>query len=142
MFIKQLSVFIENREGRLEEVLKTLKEKDINIVSLSLADSSDYGMLRMVVANPERALSALKESGFSAMLTDVLAVKLDHKAGQLQEVLDIVCKAGINVEYMYALATASDDASIVFKASLPDKAVELLEKEGAKFLSAADIAAI
>lgn len=142
MFIKQLSVFIENREGRLEEVLKTLKEKDINIVSLSLADSSDYGMLRMVVANPEGALSALKESGFSAMLTDVLAVKLDHKVGQLQEVLDIVCKAGINVEYMYALATASDDASIVFKASLPDKAVELLEKEGAKFLSAADIAAI
>ena len=92
MFIKQLSVFIENREGRLEEVLKTLKEKDVNIVSLSLADSSDYGMLRMVVANPEGALSALKESGFSAMLTDVLAVKLDHKAGQLQEVLDIVCK--------------------------------------------------
>ncbi|MBQ9854902.1 MAG: amino acid-binding protein, partial [Clostridia bacterium] len=67
--------------------LKTLKEKDINIVSLSLADSSDYGMLRMVVANPERALSALKESGFSAMLTDVLAVKLDHKAGQLSTAL-------------------------------------------------------
>lgn len=142
MFIKQLSVFIENREGRLEEVLKTLKDNNVNIVSLSLADSSDYGMLRMIAANPENAVKALKDSGFSAMLTDVLAVKLDHKVGQLQELLDIICKAGINVEYMYALATATDDASIVIKASLPEKAVELLEKEGAKFLTSADIASI
>ena len=79
MFIKQLSVFIENREGRLGEVLTALKDSNINIVSLSLADTSDYGMLRMVTCNPEEAKKVLKEKGFSAKLTDVIAVKLEHK---------------------------------------------------------------
>lgn len=142
MYIKQLSVFVENRKGRLEEVLVALKDNNINIVSLCLADSSDYGMIRMIVANPEEAVTTLKNNGFSAMLTEVLAVKLDHKVGQLQEVLDVICKAGINIEYMYALATASDDASIVIKTSSQEEAVELLTKEGAKFLTASDIAAI
>ena len=74
MFIKQLSVFIENREGRLEKVLKTLKDNNINIISLSLADTSDYGVLRMITSNPEDGKKVLKDNGFSAMLTDVLAV--------------------------------------------------------------------
>ena len=82
MFIKQLSVFIENREGRLGEVLTTLKDNNINIISLSLADTSDYGMLRMVTSSPDEAKKVLKESGFSAKLTDVLAVKLEHKVGE------------------------------------------------------------
>ena len=90
MFIKQLSVFIENREGRLEQVLTTLKQNNINIVSLSLADTSDYGLLRLIVANPEQAAQALKEDGFSAMLTDVVAIKLEHHVGQLQKLLDVV----------------------------------------------------
>ena len=139
MFIKQLSVFIENREGRLGEVLTALKDNDINIVSLSLADSSDYGMLRMITSNPEVAKSVLKEKGFSAMLTDVLAVKLQHKVGELQEVLEIICKAGINVEYMYALATKNDDATIVIKTSNAEEAALLLQKEGAEFLTSKEI---
>ncbi|MEE0686647.1 MAG: ACT domain-containing protein [Lachnospiraceae bacterium] len=139
MFIKQLSVFIENREGRLGEVLTALKDNDINIVSLSLADSSDYGMLRMITSNPEVAKSVLKEKGFSAMLTDVLAVKLQHKVGELQEVLEIICKAGINVEYMYALATKNDDATIVIKTSNAEEAALLLQKEGAEFLTSNEI---
>ena len=139
MFIKQLSVFIENREGRLGEVLTALKENNINIVSLSLADTSDYGMLRMITSNPEEAKSVLKEKGFSAMLTDVLAVKLQHKVGELQEVLEIICKAGINVEYMYALATKNDDATIVIKTSNAEEAALLLQKEGAEFLTSNEI---
>lgn len=139
MFIKQLSVFIENREGRLGEVLTALKDNNINIVSLSLADSSDYGMLRMITSNPEEAKSVLKEKGFSAMLTDVLAVKLEHKVGELQEVLEIICKAGINVEYMYALATKNDDATIVIKTSNAEEAALLLQKEGAEFLTSNEI---
>lgn len=139
MFIKQLSVFIENREGRLGEVLTALKDNNINIVSLSLADSSDYGMLRMITSNPEEAKSVLKEKGFSAMLTDVLAVKLEHKVGELQEVLEIICKAGINVEYMYALATKNDDATIVIKTSNAEEAALLLQKEGAEFLTSSEI---
>lgn len=139
MFIKQLSVFIENREGRLGEVLTALKENDVNIVSLSLADTSDYGMLRMITSNPEEAKRVLKDKGFSAMLTDVLAVKLEHKVGELQEVLEIICKAGINVEYMYALATKNNDATIVIKTSNAEEAALLLQKEGAEFLTSKDI---
>lgn len=139
MFVKQLSVFIENREGRLGDVLKILKDNNINIVSLSLADTSDYGMLRMVVSEPETAKAVLKESGFSAKLTDVLAVKLEHKVGQLQEVLDIICSAGINIEYMYALATRNDDATIVIKTSNAEEAALLLQKEGAEFLTSKEI---
>lgn len=83
MFMKQLSVFIENREGRLEEVLDVLKKNDVNIVSLSLADTSDYGLLRLLVTKPEAGRRALVESGFSAMLTDVLGIRLSHRVGQL-----------------------------------------------------------
>ena len=139
MFIKQLSVFIENREGRLGEVLTALKDNNINIISLSLADTSDYGMLRMVTSSPDEAKKVLKESGFSAKLTDVLAVKLEHKVGELQEVVEIICKAGINVEYMYALATKNDDATIVIKTSNAEEAALLLQKEGAEFLTSNEI---
>ena len=91
MYIKQLSVFIENREGRLEEVLDVLKKRDVNIVSLSLADTSDYGLLRLLVTKPEEGKAALLENGFSAMLTDVLGIKLRHRVGQLQELLEVIC---------------------------------------------------
>jgi len=139
MYLNQLSVFVENREGRLDQVLEALKEEGINIVSLSLADSSDFGMLRMIVSEPEKAKSALKEKGFSAMLTPVLAIKLRHQVGQLQVLLAEICKAGINVDYMYALATASDDASIVIKTADLDKAAEILGKTGVEFITAQEL---
>ena len=106
MFIKQLSVFIENRKGRLEEVLNTLKNSDINIISLSLADTADYGLLRLIVSDPKRGKEALTKNGFSAMLTDVLAITLSHRVGQLQELLTVICKAEINVEYMLSIVYA------------------------------------
>lgn len=126
MFAKQLSVFIENREGRMQEVLKKLKDSNINIVSLSLADTSDYGLLRLIVDEPENAKKSLSESGFTAMLNEVLVVKIAHKAGKLQEILAVLCNCDINIEYMYALSTASDDASIVIKASDMEKAALLV----------------
>lgn len=139
MFIKQLSVFIENREGRLEEVLDTLKQSGINIISLSLADTSDYGMLRMIVSDPETGKAALKKSGFSAMITDVLVIRLAHRIGQLQELLEVICKASINIEYMYALSTGKDDAAIVLKASNLKKAEELLKEQGALVFTSDEI---
>ena len=133
MTIKQLSVFLENREGRLEEVLTTLKEEKINIISLSLADTSDYGMLRILAEEPERGRDALKAKGFSATLSDIVAVTLPHKIGALQETLHILYEAGINIEYMYALCTTTDEAAIAIKPSDLGKAVEALEKAGAHF---------
>ena len=139
MYMRQLSVFIENREGRLEEVLDVLKQVDVNIVSMSLADTSDYGLLRLLVNKPEAGKKALKENGFSAMLTDVLAIRLSHRVGQLQELLEVICKSHINIEYMYALSTGTDDASIVLKTSDLDKAAELLKNTDVELVDAAEL---
>ena len=127
MVIKQLSVFIENRQGRLERVTETLREHEINIASFSLADTSEYGMLRMIVSNPEEGKRVLKEEGFSAMLTDVIAVKIAQKPGTLHEVLKVLFDAGISVEYMYTLATAGKDTSIIMKLSDINQALTVLE---------------
>ena len=139
MYINQLSVFLENREGRLEKVLDTLKQNNINIISLSLADTSDFGMLRMIVSDPQLGKSALKAEGFSAMLTPVLAVKLSHQVGQLQVLLSEICKAGINIEYTYALATGKDDASIVIKPADLEKAAEVLKETGVELIRATEL---
>ena len=139
MFIKQLSVFIENHEGRLEEVLDVMKEEQISIISLSLADTSEYGLLRLITTNPEAGQAALKKKGFAAMLTDVLAVKLSHQVGRLQEILSMVCKAGLNVEYMYALTNKEDDASIICKISNGDEAAKLLKSQEVELYSQEDI---
>ncbi len=127
MAIKQLSVFIENRTGRLEKVTETLKENGINITSMSLADTSEYGLLRMIVSNPTEGKRVLKEAGFSAMLTDVLAVKLPNKIGMLHELLKVL--EDVNIEYMYALAT-NENASMVIKISNINTAIQSLSQYG------------
>ena len=137
--MKQLSVFLENREGRLENVLAVLKNNEVNIVSLSLADTNEFGMLRLLVNKPETAYKVLKENGFSSKLTDVMAVKLSHRVGMLQELLEVICEAHINVEYMYALSTGKDDASIVLKTSDLALAEELLQKKGVEIVTPAEI---
>lgn len=139
MYIKQLSVFLENREGRLAEALDILGENNINIVSLSLADTTDYGMLRLIVPQPELARAALKKNGISAMLTDVLAIRLAHRVGQLQELLNAVCKADMNVEYMYALSTGRDDAAIVLKTSDLERAADVLAADGVEIITGEDL---
>ena len=140
MFINQLTVFIENRTGRLDDVLEALKEADINIISLSLADSSEYGLLRMIVSEPEKAKDALRNREFTAMLTPVLGVKLSHQVGQLQVLLAEICKAGINIEYTYALATGNDDASIVIKTADLEAAAKVLDKTGVELVRPGDLA--
>lgn len=142
MFVKQLSVFIENREGRLKEVLQALKNNGVNIVSMSLADTSEYGLLRLLVTNPEEGKAALKGAGFSAMITDVLAIKLSHQVGKLQELLVAICDENINIEYMYALSTGKDDASIVLKASDLEKAAKALQEKGVEIVTTEEIQAM
>ena len=139
MFLNQLSVFIENREGRLDQVLDTLKNNNINIVSLSLADTSDYGMLRMIVSNPEEGKKCLKAAGFTAMLTPVLGMKLGHQVGTLQAALSAIGGAGQNIEYMYALATGGDDAAIVVKTADLEKTAEALKNAGVALAEAAEV---
>lgn len=131
--MKQLSIFLENREGRLEDVLSVLEEENINILSLSMADTSEYGMLRLLVSDPDKGRAALKERGFSATLTDVVAIKMDHKVGELRRVLRIICEAGINIEYMYALCTETDEAAMALKPSNLSVAEAVLKAAGVEF---------
>ena len=140
MVAKQLSVFIENRKGRLGEVLDVLKKNSVNIVSLSLADTTEYGLLRVIVNTPEIVKEILTKEGFSTMLTDVLIIKIPHKAGSLQILLGALANADIGIEYMYGLSIAGESASVVVKASDIEKAKEVLLSEGVSTLTAEEIA--
>lgn len=133
--IQQLSVFLENREGRLDDVLKVLASNDVNIVALSLADTSDYGMLRMIVSNPHKGRLALKEAGITAMLTDVVALRVPHAAGSLSRAMHQIVEGKVNVEYMYAFANGSD-AAAVLKSDDPDRVTEILRDSGFDVYSA------
>lgn len=117
MYVKQLSVFLENREGRLEEALKVLKDNGINIISLSLSDASDFGLLRLIVSDPDEARRVLKESRFSSQVSDILAIRISHTVGSLFEVLGAITEAGINIEYMYTLSVGVEGASLALKTS-------------------------
>ena len=139
---KQLSVFIENRQGRLGEVLRVLKENQINILSLSLADTTEYGLLRLIVNNPDFGKEKLLESGFSTMVTKVFVVKIGHKSGSLQDLIKLLSDNGISVEYMYGLSTAKEDAFIVLKLANPEKAAQILDSNGVATLSDEEISKI
>ena len=139
MRAKQLSVFIENRQGRLGEVLNVLKENNVNILSLSLADTTEYGLLRLIVNNPELGKEKLSEEGFSTILTDVLVLKISHQSGSLQKLLKILSDEYVNIEYMYGLSIDGEEASVVLKTSDVLKAEKVLSDKGVVTLSAEDI---
>ncbi len=115
MTVKQLSIFLENREGRLQEIFNILKEANINVVSCSLAETSDYGIVRMIVSDVEGASAALKEKNITAKVVDVLAVNISHEVGSLSTFLNAIADSGINIKYMYGLSTGDKGASIAFK---------------------------
>ena len=136
MFIKQLTVFIENRAGRLEEVAQVLKDNNINIKSVSLADTSDYGLLRFILSDYAKAVNVLKEAGFSAMASDVIAVKLTQEVGQLGELLAVLSAASVNIEYMYGLTSDDQSAFIVLKTDNQNKALDVVKEAGYELYTA------
>lgn len=135
MFAKQLTVFIENRTGRLSEVLNVLKENNVNILSLSLADTTEFGLLRLIVDNAPLGKEKLLENGFSSLLSDVSIIKIQHKAGSLQELLKVIDDNGVNIEYMYGLSIEGSDAYVVLKASDIAKVDEILTKNNIETIS-------
>ena len=142
MFAKQLTVFIENRSGRLSEVLAVLKENNVNILSMSLADTTEFGLLRLIVDNAVLGKEKLSENGFSSLLSDVSIIKISHTAGSLQSLLKTIDEGGVNIEYMYGLSIESTEAYVVLKASDSQKIDEILNANGVKTLSCADLANI
>lgn len=142
MTVKQLSVFVENRRGRLGEVLAVLKDNHVNILSMSLADTTEYGLLRLIVSDPERGRESLIAAGFSSMVTDVLIIKIPHRTGSLQEILAVVSDREISIEYMYGLSVGSVDACVVMKTGDLAAATAVLRECGIEALTAEELAAL
>ncbi|HBT86777.1 MAG: ACT domain-containing protein [Fermentimonas sp.] len=138
MHIQQLSVFLEDRSGRLTELTRILADNDVNITALSVAETADYGIVRMVVGRPQLAKEALEKAGFSIGLTDVVCVNMPDKPGSLYRILEILTDEGINIDYMYAFSN-NDVALAVIRAADIRRVTEVLEENRLKLLSQSDI---
>ncbi len=139
--IKQISVFLENKMGSLSDVTTCLYEHGVDILALSLADTTDFGILRLIVAEPERASDALRDSGNAVKLTDVVAIRVSHKPGALCEILKLLHDHLIGVEYLYAfVGHEPGTANVIIKPSNIPAAAALLEGSAhCTLLSADDI---
>ena len=135
MKIEQLSIFLENKAGRLAEVTDVLASANINIRALSLADTSDFGILRLIVNDHETAKNALKAAGFTVGLTSVIAAEVPHAPGGLNSILQMLGQKGINVEYMYAFLQKGNNAVLIFRFNHPDSAMEVLKEADVPILS-------
>jgi len=131
MHAQQISIFLENKAGRLAEVTGILAGAGVNIRALALADTSDFGVLRLIVDDNQKAENALKQGGFTVSKTDVVAVEVDDRPGGLHHILDLLQNAGINVEYMYAFVRHSGtNAVMIFRFDRPDEALKVLTGDG------------
>jgi hypothetical protein len=131
MKVEQISIFLENRPGGLESVTRVLRDADINIRTLFLADTTDFGILRLIVNDVDSAKKVLKENGFSVGRTTVVAVEVPDRPGGLHGILEVLSKSGITVEYMYAFVERSgQNAVMIFRFDSTDAAIEVLLKNG------------
>lgn len=136
MYTKQVSIFLENKKGRLADVTKVLSDEGVNIRALSLAETTDYGVLRLIVSDLERCMSALRAHGLAAQATDVIAVEVPDRPGGLHGVVQTLDREGLNIEYMYAFVEKkTDNAIVVFRIDQPQRAAAILEKNKISVLS-------
>ncbi len=138
MIIKQLSVFLEDKAGRLTEMTRILAENDINISAFSIADAPDYGIIRLIVGRPELALEVLKKNGFSVNTTDVVCIVVPNTPGGLHKVLKLLSDHGISIDYMYAFAV-ENSASVVLRSSGVDEVIKVLQANKMELLKANQI---
>jgi len=140
MRVKQVSVFLENRAGRLDEVAELLGQHDINIRALSLADTSDFGILRLIVNQPDKAFEVLRDAGFTTRFTEVVAVEIPDIPGGLGRVLRIFSQCGLNVEYLYAFVEKRGEAAVVIvRVEEIDRALGILQQKGVTLLSGEEV---
>lgn len=140
MFVKQISIFLENKSGRLAEVTNTLAEMNIDISALSIADTTDFGVLRLIVNQPEAAVKALKNAGFAVSLTDVIAVAVNDVPGSLAKALSILNDEKVEIEYMYAfVGKATDKALVILKVEELERAVKVLVDNDVEVLTSEQV---
>jgi hypothetical protein len=143
MDLEQISVFMENRPGSLADITGALARADVNIRALSLADTADFGILRLVVNQPEKARRALKDGGFTVGMTTVLALEIPDRPGGLSGILQILATAAINVEYMYAFVQKSgENAVVIFRFDEPERAARAMRDAGVRVLSGEEVYAM
>jgi len=140
MHVTQVSVFLQNKPGHLEKVLKFLHEKSINIITLTIAETSDYGILRLITNDPEEAVAVLKAHQVSCSTTRVLAIALDDTPGSLHLAVQTFSRCNLNIEYMYAFSEKRDGRAImIFRFEDADQARDVLVREGFQVLSNMDV---
>lgn len=139
MIIKQLSVFLENKTGRLNEVAKILGESGINMSAFSVADTSEFGILRLIVSEPDKALDALKNAGFAVRLTEVVCLNSPNQPGALARALDILTNEGVFIEYLYAFSMDNKSANIVLKPEDIQKCIQVLQNHKLELVKASDL---
>ncbi len=140
MKVEQISIFLENKSGRLAEVTRILADAGINIRALSLADTSDFGILRLIVNETEKAKAVLKENGFTVGKNEVIAVEVPDRPGGLAGILEALSGSDINVEYMYAFVERSgENAIIIFRFDEIEKAIEALQAAGVRILRGEEV---
>ncbi len=143
MTVKQISVFVENKPGRLAEFTNVLRNNNIDMRALSMAETPDFGILRVIVNDPFETACVLKDAGYIASITPVLAVKVADEPGSLFKILDILAEANINLEYTYAFLTREkDSAYIIFRVEDNDRATEVLSKNGVTLISQDKLASL
>jgi hypothetical protein len=143
MLVEQIAVFLENKSGRLAEIASILAENEVNIRALSVADTADFGILRLIVDKVEEAKQALKDNGFTVGKTQVIAVEVEDRMGGLAKVLYCLNERSINVEYMYAFVNkTAENAVLIFRFEKMDEAISTLRDGGFKILSKDEISTI
>lgn len=143
MNVEQISIFLENKSGRLADVTSVLSESGINIRALYLADTTDFGILRLIVNNTEKARQVLKEHGFTVEKTRVVAIEVPDRPGGLSIILNTIKDEGINVEYMYAFVEKSgENAIVIFRFDEFDKSIDLLQKAGVRILGGEELSTL
>ena len=141
MFIKQLSVFVENKQGALSKIITLLSDSGVNMRAVSIADTQDFGILRVIVNDIDKALAVLKDNNVIVKANHVIGVELSDKPGALANVLGLLTKGEVNVEYMYAFVTPGnrDSAYLVLRAQNNEKAEKILADNNIKMLNEGDI---
>ena len=142
MYIKQISVFLENKKGRLDQVLGVLGDAGIDLLSVSLADTSDFGVLRLIAKEPERAKQILKEAGITSRIDEVIAVIVPDAPGGLKNVLGMLNEGGIDISYIYGLSIDGPGAPIAIKTSNQAKAAQILDLCGVRTIMQTELEAL
>lgn len=138
MIAKQLSVFLENKTGRLTDVAMRLGEAGINMSAYTLADTSDFGILRMIVSNPDKAYHVLKSADYTVKISDVVALNCPNEPGALGKALKILSEGGVEIEYLYAFSV-NESANVILKPNTIERCIEVLQNHKLELISASEL---